>query len=471
MKKFIIFCALMFVSAMSSALGAPDAVLTQEMLDEATNTFVIRKNYNLLGQKLVVPDGLSLLFVAGSVDNGELCGTNSRVEVKRRTPVFGLDLKISGTWNVPEVHDGWFVFNETEGFVSNQIIKNLLAFSRDETACHIFLEENRTYFYELPYKGRGDFGNMVSTTVTDGETKRNYSDLTDDKYDYLRIFTIPSNTHLTINNRLKMLPTAIGAYIVFWEYGKKNIIIDGHGTIAGDNDWHLYEKPVFGKYFYGEWGHLFRCIRCSGFTLKDITISDSFGDCIYYTGSYYPNEIEQRWGSDLTMDHVTILRARRNGVAVGARNVRIVNCHFEGCGTESVNGTNPRCGINFEPASVRAYRELGNQDAVVEDCTFVDNKYDFGSSLNNLPGYGKIATIVKNCRFTNEVKISATYWIRFDHCFITALPERSNGRTYSSNYLEFINCEFVEEESAVVGLLNKKANKFINCRFNVDEKK
>lgn len=470
MRAFLIACALIFAPTFTFGLGKTDGVLTQEMLNEATNTFVVRKNYNLLGQTLVVPDGLSLLFLAGGVDNGELQGTNSKITVLGKS-VFGLDLKISGTWDVPEVHDGWFAFDSSPEAVSNQVISNILALSNDSTFCHIFFEENRTYYYELPYKGRGDFGNMVSTTVTDGETRRNYSDLTDDKYDYLRIFTIPSNTHLTINNRLKMLPTAIGAYFVFWEYGKKNITIDGNGTIAGDNDWHLYDKPVVGKNYYGEWGHIFRCSRCTDFTFRNITLSDSFGDCIYYTGSYNPDETGPRWGSGLTMDHVTILRARRNGVALGARNIRIRNCHFEECGTESVKGTNPRCGINFEPASVRVYRELGNEDALVENCTFVDNKYDFGSSMNNMPGYGKIATVVRNCRFPNEVKISATYWIQFDHCSFTTLPERTNGGTYSSNYLEFVNCDFGEEKSAVVGLLNKKANKFIDCRFNAKNDK
>ena len=470
MKKFIIICALVLVPAMSFALGIPDAVLTQEMLDGATNTFVVRKNYNLLGKTLVVPDGLSLLFVAGSIDNGELQGKNSSVEVLGKSPVFGLDLKISGTWNVPEVHDGWFAFDDSEGFVSNQIIKNILAFSGDETPCHIFFEEERVYFFELPYKGRTDLANLVSTKIVDGKRKHNYNELYNNEFAYLRIFTIPSNTHLTINNTLKMLPTNQGAYFVFWEYGKENIIVDGTGTIAGDNDWHLYDSPFLGKSYYGEWGHVFNCVRCKNFTFKDITVSDAFGDGIYFSGSYYQNEKHSRWASNLVIDNVKILRARRNGVVVGARNVKISGCYFEGCGTDAIKGTAPRSAIDFEPDYVVDFPSIGNRDVTMENCTFVSNYYDIASSVNNLPSFGKTATVIKNCQLTSGVKISATYWMRFENCYIPFLVERKGNTQYLSKHIEFVNCVFGEDEVSALGHFSKATNTFTNCRYGVDKK-
>ncbi len=455
----------MLLSIASFALGQLGGVLTQEMLDSANKTFVVTNNYTLLGNSVVIPAGMTLVFAGGSIDNGELCGTDSRIIVRSRRPAFGLDVKISGTWNVPEVHDGWFAFNDSEDFVSNQIIKNILAFSNDETPCHIFFEEDRTYFFELPYKGRGDLGRLVGTKVINGEEKRDYVKINFEKFNYLRIFTIPSNTHLTINNKLKMLPTSIGAYFIFWEYGKHNVTIDGKGTIAGDNDWHLYDQPFTGKGYFGEWGHVFRCFKCSNFTFRDITIADAFGDCIIYSGSLDPDETRHRWSSGLLVENVKIIGARRNGLAIGARDVVIRNCHFENCGTDEVKGTKPRAGIDFEPDGLNNYSEIGNENVLMENCTFKNNYLDIASYNNNKAVYGKVATTVRNCTFTSTIRLTESHWFRFENCFFPTVFI-----TNLSRHLEFVNCEFGE-----IGEETAKAPKhyyysFSNCKFNTKKK-
>ena len=470
MKKIIVLISVWLLSiTVSSAIGRTEAILTQQMLDDAKTTFVVNKNYNLMGQTLVVPEGLSLSFSGGCMDHGELCGSNSKIEVNGNDPVFGLDIKISGIWDVPEVHDGWFAFDDSPDFVSNQIINNILSFSNDSNFCHIYFDDERTYYFELPYKGRADLGNMVSFRMVDGKKKRKYSDLLKDDYSFLRIFIIPSNTRLTVNNKLKMLPTNQGAYFIFWEYGKENITIDGTGTISGDNDWHLYDSPFLGKHYYGEWGHVFTCIRCKDFAFKDITLSDAFGDCLYYSGSQYSDEANSRWASNLTIDNVTILRARRNGIAVGARHVRINNCHFEGCGIDSVKGTAPKSAIDFEPDNVQKYPSIGNQDVIMEKCSFINNYFDVASSVNNLPGFSKMATTIKNCHFNSGVKISSTYWMRFENCYIPFMFKMSDNKQYYSKHIEFVNCEFKEDDEVVMGLFSNKTNKFINCRFTVEK--
>lgn len=474
--KIRAFVLLYIVLSFSTAIayGSSSKVLTQSMLDSSQDTFEISIDYDLNGQKLVIPNGLTLSFSGGQIFNGELCGSDSDLRVKGTKPVFGKDIKISGTWRVREVYDGWFIFDESPEFISNQIINNMLAFSNDESFCHIVFEEDRIYYFELPYKGRADIGNMVSFTIRDGKKKRNYGELINDEYSYLRIFTIPSNTRLTVNNKLKMLPTSVGAYFVFWEYGKENVIIDGTGVISGDNDWHRYDSPFKGKNYYGEWGHIFKCIRCKGFSFKNITISDSFGDCIIYSGSLYPDEQNQRWASDLVMDNVTILRARRNGVAIGARHVRIKNCHFEGCGTKAVRGTSPQSAIDFEADQLGKYPEIGNQDVLMERCTFKDNYFDVSSHNNNLRGYGSIATTIRDCRFTSKLRIQAIYWMRFENCYIPFVyntKDSNKSVMLFSKHIEFDNCDFGAYDTTVLGLATNRTNKFSNCRFNVNKKK
>ena len=466
MKRLLTFFILSLFALTASAVGPLNLILTQEMLDAEGDTFNVRVNYSLAGATLTVPSGKVLVFSGGSLDNGEIVGTGTSIRMMQTQPAFGLNLDISGTWNVPEVHDGWFAFDDSTEFVSNQIIKNILAFSNDSTPCHIFFEEDRTYFFELPYKGRADLGNMVSVKVVDGKRQHNYSELNNDEFSFLRIFSISSNTHLTVNNALKMLPTNEGAYFVFWEYGKENITIDGNGIISGDNDWHLYDSPLLGKSYYGEWGHIFKCIRCKDFTFRDITISDSFGDCIYFLGSSYPDEPNSRWASNLTIERVKILKARRNGIAVGARNVKITDCYFEGCGADKAKGTAPRSAVDFEPDNIATYPSLGNRKVVMEGCTFVDNFYDVASSVNNIPGFGTVATTIKNCQFTSAVKISATYWMRFENCHIPRMYKKSDKSPYVSKNIEFVNCSFGEDRATVLGLFNQSKNKFTNCKFN-----
>lgn len=468
MKKILFICAIAFLAI---SMQAPPTVLTEAMLKKAKNVFMVNKDFTLEGKTIEIPKGVIIVFSGGSMNNGTIIGNETELQVKQKKPAFGLNLVIGGHWNVSEVKDCWFDFDTSPEFVSNQIIKNLLAFSNDSTFCHIIFDENRVYYFELPYKGRPDLGNTVSYRIVDGKKKRNYAELYNEEYSFLRIFTIPSNTHLTVNNTMKMLPTSVGAYFVFWEYGKKNVTIDGSGVISGDNDWHRYDHPFMGKTYYGEWGHIFKCIKCSDFTFKGITLSDAFGDCIIYSGSSYPIESSPRWASNLILDHVKIIRARRNGVAVGARGVKIVGCYFEGCGTDSVHGTSPKSAIDFEPDYIADYPSIGNRNVVMENCVFSGNFYDVASSVNNLPSYGKTATIIKNCQFTSGIKIRATYWMRFEKCYIPYLYKNSGIKQYYSKHIEFKDCEFGEDRDTALSLFNKKYNSFTNCRFGVTREK
>lgn len=444
-------------------------VLTQQMVDTAQGTLVISRNLSLEGAEIVLPKDLTLEFQGGSLDGGTLVGNGTKLKVTQEKPLFGLSLRISGVWNVPEVFDWWFAFDAAEGAVSNQIIENALAFSNDNTFCHIWFVADRVYYFELPYKGRADLGNMVTYRMVDGKKRRNYYELGTDAFSFLRIFTIPSNTHLTVNNKLKMLPTSIGAYFVFWEYGKEKVTVDGSGVIAGDNDWHRYDSPMSGTKYYGEWGHLFKCARCKDFVFRDITLSDSYGDCIMFSGSHYPEEPDTRWASGLTVENVKILRARRNGMAIGARDVVIRNCHFEGCGTKEVRGTAPRSAIDFEPDYIRQYPEIGNEHVLLEKCTFKNNHFDVASYMNNMWGYGQVATVVKDCVFTSSLKIQGTFWMRFENCYIPFVwnsKDSERSVMLYSRHMEFVNCEFGEYDTSILGNVTYVSNKYKNCKFN-----
>lgn len=462
----VVFCAI--VGTMT-AFGEK-VVLTQKMLDNAKGSFVVKKDYSASGAVLYLPEHLELVFSGGSIDNAELVGNHSTLHVKGRRPVFGKDIRISGVWDVEEVHDGWFDFEEGIDFISNQIISNILAFSNDSTFCHIFFEEDRVYYFELPYKGNDKLGDKISYHMENGAKVRHYNDIYYDSYAFLRIFTIPSNTTVTLNNTLQMLPTNQGAYFVFWEFGKENITIEGTGTIAGDNKEHLYTLPFIGKEYYGEWGYLFRCFKCHNFVFRDITVKDAFGTCISYQGSFlkYDKETSPRYADGLLIENVKVIGARRNGICLGVRNAVIRNCHFEGCGTDEAHGTLPRCGIDFEPDGAKNYPEIGNQNVLMENCTFKDNYHDISSAGNNTVDYGQTATTIRNCVFTNPIRLVITYWLRFEDCYISSVRNIDDDRSvlkYCKN-ITFVNCEFGKWDAAVPKTVTKSNNRYFQCKFN-----
>lgn len=473
-KKFFLLVAVFLLCVTATTVSAQGtALLTQQMLDQAGGTFVVKKNYTAKGAVLHLANKQKLEFAGGSIDDAELVGNHSTVKVSGKTPVFGKKVIISGVWDVKEAHDGWFAYESGKDFLSNQLIKNMLAFSNDETFCHLLFEEKRIYYFELPYKGNAKLGDEFSYHINKaGKKKRHYGEVYTSKYSFLRIFTIPSNTKVTIHNMLQMLPTNQGAYFVFWEYDKENITVEGTGTIAGDNKEHLYTSPYAGSKFFGEWGFIFRCAKCRNFVFRGITLRDSFGDCLIFQGAQSTTQKGPLYSDGLLMENVKIIGARRNGVSIGARNVVIRNCHFENCGIKAVHGTPPRCAIDFEPDAVKKYPEIGNQNVLMEKCTFKNNYYDVGSYRNNLENYGKIATTIKNCRFSAPLKIQGTYWMRFENCYIPFVWNSQDKRSVLlySKHMEFINCEFAELDTTMLGLATRLYNKYSHCKYNTKKK-
>lgn len=467
MKRILIIA--LSLMAMTSYAQSSE-ILTQSMIDAAGKSLTIKKSYSLAGETIKLPRAFSLVFKGGTVDDGVIVGDESFVRVNGDAPVFGMKVKISGTWNNSDVYDSWFSFNPSESYVANDLIKNVLSFARDAHPTHIYFNADRTYHYALQYDGRADIGNMVSfTKKKDGTKTRHYYEVYEDTYDYLRIFTIPSDTHVTINNKWKMNPTKYGAYFVFWEYGKENVTVDGSGIVQGDNYGHLYTAPYAGTKYYGEYGHIFRCMKCKNFVFKDITLADSFGDCILFTGSYNTSETGDRVADGLLIENVKVYRARRNGIALGVRNAIVRNCYFEGCGTAEVKGTNPQSAIDLECDRLAVYSEIGNQNVLVDNCIFKGNEFDVHSYHNTPEAYGKVASVVRNCKFTSKLVIKGTYGIRFENCDVLRLSKNETDALWNSGSkkIEFVDCKIgsVSDEIRVAA----KARKGIslnNCKIS-----
>ena len=441
-------------------------ILTQSMINMPNNVYKIRYDFDLNGATINLPANSVLQFVGGSIKNGTLNGNNTVIEADSNAVIFD-SVVIEGTWNVEHIYDSWFAFNTSPSYISNQIITNILALSNDDVYNTIHFEADRTYYFELPYKGRTNLGDDI---------RPNYWKLNTEEYAFLRIFTgVTSNTHLIFNNTLQMIPTNQGAYFIFHIESKENIQISGTGTINADALNHKYTDPFAGSLYYGEWGHIFNFRSCNNIVIKDVTLAYAFGDAIGL--SNVGLNIDGNKGclaatKNVIIDGVKVLYARRNGISLGGNNYSISNVYFEGCGSEAIRGTAPKAAIDFE----NDYTEIDPSgvctNVVMSNCKFKDNAYDVSSTirwdLGEVPT-GQLVTI-NGCNFTAPLRLNKTRGLTFNDCHIVGISSHDNSIspwTVSEEWI-FNNCNFDELNPYLVVSANDYKHQFNNCTYPED---
>ena len=441
-------------------------VLTQSMINMPNNVYKIRYDFDLNGATINLPANSVLQFVGGSIKNGTLNGNNTAIEADSNAVIFD-SVVIEGTWNVEHIYDSWFAFNTSPSYISNQIITNILALSSDNVYNTIHFDADRTYYFELPYKGRANLGDDI---------RPNYWKLNTEEYAFLRIFTgVTSNTHLIFNNTLQMIPTNQGAYFIFHIESKENIQISGTGTINGDAKDHLYTDPFAGNDYYGEWGHVLNFRSCNDVIIRDITVGYAFGDGISLGNASYNNNGTKAAGlatKNVTVDGVKVLYARRNGISLGGNNYSITNVYFEGNGSDTIRGTAPMAAIDFENDYVDIEPSGLCKNVSMSNCKFKDNKYDVSSTIRDdlyeVPR-GELVNI-SDCNFTSPLRLNRTNGLTFSNCHIVGITNVDNSIAawYVSKDLVFNNCIFDELNPYLAISAEEQNKKFINPTYPED---
>ena len=441
-------------------------ILTQSMINMPNNVYKIRYDFDLNGATINLPANSVLQFVGGSIKNGTLNGNNTVIEADSNAVIFD-SVVIEGTWNVEHIYDSWFAFNTSPSYISNQIITNILALSNDDVYNTIHFDADRTYYFELPYKGRANLGDDV---------RPNYWKLNTEEYAFLRIFTgVTSNTHLIFNNTLQMIPTNQGAYFIFHIESKENIQISGTGTINGDAKDHLYTDPFAGNNYYGEWGHVLNFRSCNDVIIRDITVGYAFGDGISLGNASYNNNGTKAAGlatKNVTVDGVKVLYARRNGISLGGNNYSITNVYFEGNGSDTIRGTAPMAAIDFENDYVDIEPSGLCKNVSMSNCKFKDNKYDVSSTIRDdlyeVPR-GELVNI-SDCNFTSPLRLNRTNGLTFSNCHIVGITNVDNSIAawYVSKDLVFSNCIFDELNPYLAISAEEQDKKFINPTYPED---
>ena len=145
-----------------------------------------------------------------------------------------------------------------------------------------------------------------------------------------------SHTRLKMDTMatLEVIPTSANRYMLIQIYNATDVRVVG-GNLVGERYRHMGTS--------GEWGYGINVTASTNVVLKDVKISNFWGDGIWI-GAKDVNKVHVR--SDyVTVNGVVSSNNRRQGLSIGpAQHVYIVNSTFQ-----NTNGTLPEAGIDIEP--------------------------------------------------------------------------------------------------------------------------
>ena len=88
--------------------GSEGIILNGENeLNLPDTVYVFQQEIDLGDSTVIIPDGCTLKFSGGSIDNGILVGNNTLIDA-RLTQIFGPNLILQGTWKVVQAYPEWF---------------------------------------------------------------------------------------------------------------------------------------------------------------------------------------------------------------------------------------------------------------------------------------------------------------------------------------------------------------------------
>lgn len=175
-----------------------------------------------------------------------------------------------------------------------------------------------------------------------------------------RSIRLRSRMHLQLDNdaKLKAKPTSSHKYDVVLADEVHAVEISG-GQIIGERHQHRGTS--------GEYGMGIRIRGCEWVTVRDIRLSDCWGDGI----TVGPKPVWRApyiMSRDVDIDNIVCTGNRRNGLSIGnAIDVKVYNSEFS-----DTHGTTPECGIDIEP-SPGPNGDGYCDNVVIDSCLFRNN--------------------------------------------------------------------------------------------------
>lgn len=305
------------------------------------NRLLIYRDIDLKGAVCVIPKGITLCSKGGIIQNGVLVGHNTQIRAKG---VLFDKVMIKGRWNVPYISTTLFYDLSYEN-----ALRDVIALA-DASVNNIVVIE------------KGDYCVKAEKNADVG-------------------LSLCSNTQFVLKGTIRLLPNSYRNYYIVRANGK-NIHISGKGIIMGDKLTHTGTT--------GEWGMGIEFREAVNSSIKGLTITDCWGDCIYVGGG----------SRDVLIEKCTLDNGRRQGISItNANSVTIRKCLIT-----NVSGTNPQYAIDVEPNKKDSVDNILIEDVVVRDCeggikaTRGNQKEDA-----NTPWIGQVT--IRNCQVSCKSKV------------------------------------------------------------------
>ena len=337
----LLFTHLLFLFVFLQACGTGRVVKLEENLFHNEDTlYRINQAHDLGGNKLFVPKNCTLVFGKnGKLLNGELVGNDTKLISESRC----VGVRLSGTWNVSMITDGWF---DDRVLSDREILDNINVLQSDDLSQVITLNKKE---YSFPIE------------VNDGVG-----------------INLMSNTILKLNTTLRLETCNLTTYNIINVVNKQNVTIIG-GRIIGDVLAHLdvYE----GK---SEWGVGLNILNSHSVAIEDTYITKCWGDGIYIGGGQEREiGVYDNASRNVRMKGVVCDDNRRQGLSIiHVDSLLVTGCSFINTGKTKM--TRPAAGVDIEP-NLSKNRNQSCRNLLFVSCTMTGNE-------------GKALTMYQNIR-------------------------------------------------------------------------
>ena len=363
--------------------------LGQKFPAMAHSVYYLTKDIDLKGQTYILSEDVTIRQSGGVIKNGTLIGNKTMIH---NSKALFERVSIQGTWYVENISTDFFV-----DLTYKNSLRDVLALASPDVNNKIMIKKG---IYDISLDEKNKNGIMI-----------------------------PSNTDVVIDGTICLAPNSLAYYEIVKAQGN-DISISGKGSIIGDKGNHLGTS--------GEWG-MGLYIRGNDIRIRNITIKDCWGDCIYINTA-----------SKIHIENCILDNGRRQGISItSGKNIYIMNCMIK-----NVHGTAPQFAIDLEPNKGDSVNNiyihktqifncvggitanggannafLGN--VYIEDC-FVDenvkaNSYQFSYA-------NKVS--IKNCTAKNNSRK-----IKFSH--INTVETKMNKVGGKTNQEIFSNCKMI----------------------------
>lgn len=341
-------------------------ILTQSMINMPNTVYEIRYDFDLNGNTINIPENCVLKFEGGQLKNGTINFNNCNIDNIGNSIILN-NCTLKGSLNKQVIYSDWFYFNSDD---CTDTLSNVFKISE---GCQLIISEG---VYKVSVK------NLIGTDYADPMN--------------ISILQPQSNSHITINGTIQLIPNDRTHYNIIGIVDKDNILLDGTGEIIGDVETHTGTT--------GEWGHGVLISGSRNINVKDLRISYCWGDGLSVSyaekiltdeglvnSPYSPPEI-------INITNIKSSYNRRLGISIiNGDGIILENSITEGNGT--INGTSPKAGLDIEPNLNQSVNNV-----IVNGCLFYDNVVTYFPS-NGLIKDEAISCIIQNSTCKKQVTI------------------------------------------------------------------